>query len=144
MAHRLKATRIATLLTAVGLGALAPATTTGAQSTSAPYEFKGGFPTPETVTRAYDDADLNRAVQAYRFFYPNVSVAGMFAGFEQDFGLKYNTTYGILEGLPRHLLYTPNSDTPYAVRSISASGRLLSNCRRGRCSAWQTTSTFAG
>jgi hypothetical protein len=45
------------------------------QSDALPYEFEGGFPTPETVARGYDDADLNRAVQAYRFFYPNVSVA---------------------------------------------------------------------
>jgi hypothetical protein len=28
------------------------------------YTFKGGYPTPETVRRAYDEADLNRAVQA--------------------------------------------------------------------------------
>ena len=39
------------------------------------YAFKGGFPTPETVQQAYDDADLNRAIQAYRFFYPTVSIA---------------------------------------------------------------------
>ena len=37
------------------------------------YAFKGGFPTPETIARAYDDLDMNRAVQAYRFFYPTVS-----------------------------------------------------------------------
>jgi hypothetical protein len=36
------------------------------------YKFAGGYPTPETVRRAYDEADLNRAVQAYRFFYPSV------------------------------------------------------------------------
>lgn len=34
------------------------------------YRFQGGFPTRETVDRAYDDADLVRAVTAYRFFYP--------------------------------------------------------------------------
>lgn len=33
------------------------------------YAFKGGYPTPNTVQRAYDEADLNRAVLAYRFFY---------------------------------------------------------------------------
>src|SRR5262245_49936673 len=48
-------------------------------STSNPYTFAGGFPTQDTVTRACDDADLNRAVQAYRFFYPNVSVYGLLA-----------------------------------------------------------------
>ena len=37
------------------------------------YTFEQGYPTPETVRQAYDDADLNRAIQAYRFFYPTVS-----------------------------------------------------------------------
>lgn len=32
------------------------------------YEFKGGFPIRDTPQRAYDDADLGRAIQAYRFF----------------------------------------------------------------------------
>jgi hypothetical protein len=36
------------------------------------YEFKGGFPTPETTQKAYDDADLSRAIEAYKFFYPTV------------------------------------------------------------------------
>ena len=39
-------------------------------TTAEPYEFVGGYPTTETVERAYDEADLNRAVSAYRFFYP--------------------------------------------------------------------------
>jgi hypothetical protein len=45
-----------------------------------PYVFEGGFPTPETIQRAYDDADLNRAVQAYRFFFPTVSGLAIFKG----------------------------------------------------------------
>jgi hypothetical protein len=28
-----------------------------------PMEFPGGFPTPETAQRLYDEADLNRAIQ---------------------------------------------------------------------------------
>ena len=48
--------------------------------TTGPYVFEGGFPTPETVQRAYDDADLNRAVQAYRFFFPTVSGLAIFKG----------------------------------------------------------------
>jgi hypothetical protein len=45
---------------------------TGAQAAAARYMFHGGFPTPETIEKAYDDADLDRAIQAYRFFYPTV------------------------------------------------------------------------
>jgi hypothetical protein len=35
---------------------------------SEPYQFLGGYPTPETVARAYAEVDLSRAVSAYRFF----------------------------------------------------------------------------
>jgi hypothetical protein len=51
-----------------------------AQSTPSGYTFTGGYPTPETVQRAYDDTDLNRAIQAYRVFYPTVSGAAIFKG----------------------------------------------------------------
>jgi len=49
---------------------------------SFPYEFPGGYPSSETVQRAYDDADLNRAVQAYRFFFASVSGLAIFEGNE--------------------------------------------------------------
>jgi hypothetical protein len=76
--------------------------------------FPGGFPTPETAQRLYDEADLNRAIQAYRFFYPNVSIAGLFAGFE-TFSPVDNKAFFVLEGKPNQVLFTPNSDTPYAA-----------------------------
>jgi hypothetical protein len=44
------------------------------------YAFEGGFPTRATVRRAYDAADLNRAVKAYRFFFPTVSGLAIFKG----------------------------------------------------------------
>ena len=44
------------------------------------YTFKGGFPTTETIQRAYDDADFCRAIEAYKFFYPTVSIAGTWKG----------------------------------------------------------------
>jgi hypothetical protein len=44
------------------------------------YEFKGGYPTDETVQYAYKNADLSRAIEAYRFFYPTVSGHAIFKG----------------------------------------------------------------
>ena len=44
------------------------------------YRFKGGFPTAKTVQKAYDDADLVRAIQAYKFFWPTVSIAAAWDG----------------------------------------------------------------
>lgn len=80
--------------------------------TSAEYEFEGGFPTPETIERAHDDADLNRAIQAYRFFFPTVSALAMFKG-PIPVGLQPNRTFGLLDTKPRHVGFTLNSDTPY-------------------------------
>ena len=76
-------------------------------------QFSGGYPTPETIQKIYDEVDLNRAVQAYRFFYPTVSIAGTWKG-NLDAGLVPNKVFGILEGNPKQLVFTPNSDTPYA------------------------------
>src|SRR4029078_7452628 len=48
-------------------GALVPI----ARGEDAPVARKspGGFPAPDEIQRLYDEADLNRAIQAYRFFY---------------------------------------------------------------------------
>ena len=81
-------------------------------SRGAVYSFEGGFPTAETVQRAYDDADLNRAVQAYRFFFPTVSGLAIFRG-SQAAGVVTNRVFGTLETEPEQLGFTLNSDTPY-------------------------------
>ncbi len=76
------------------------------------YTFEGGFPSPETIQTAYDDADLNRAVQAYRFFFPTVSGLAIFTG-PQAVGLAANDVFGVLDTEPEQLGFTLNSDTPY-------------------------------
>jgi len=76
------------------------------------YEFQHGFPVGDTAQQAYDDADLNRAVQAYRFFYPTVSGAAIVKGNEQ-IGIVPNKVFGILDCAPEQLVFTANSDTPY-------------------------------
>ncbi len=81
------------------------------------YTFVGGYPTPETVQRAYDDADLNRAVQCYRFFYPTVSIMATWQG-NLDNGVVPNRVFPLLEGTPQQLVFTPNSDTPYAAAAL--------------------------
>jgi hypothetical protein len=81
---------------------------------SADYVFKGGLPTPDTVRKAYDDADLNRAIQAYKFFYPTVAFSIGFMSLE-TVGIKTNRSAALLEGNTKQLVYTPNSDTPYEL-----------------------------
>jgi hypothetical protein len=51
------------------------------------YAFERGFPTDDTVKQAYDDADLERAIQAYKFFYPTVSGAAIVRGNEQGYAI---------------------------------------------------------
>lgn len=77
------------------------------------YIFEHGFPTDATMTHAYDDADLERAIQAYKFFYPTVSGAAIIRGNEQ-IGIVPNEVFGILDCAPEQLVFTANSDTPYA------------------------------
>jgi hypothetical protein len=42
---------------------------------AATYEFTGGYPTPETIRKAYDDADYCRAGRAVRVL-PNLRSIG--------------------------------------------------------------------
>ncbi len=71
-----------------------------------------GFPAPDDVQRLYDEAYLNRAVQAYRFFYPTVSGAAIFRG-TTEAGVVENKVFGVLDTKPLHVGFTLNSDTPY-------------------------------
>jgi hypothetical protein len=106
------------VLTAVAVVALNPAggyanqSTASTSTSSGDYTFNGGYPTPETVQKAYDAADLNRAVQMYRIFYPTVSGAAIFKG-SMKAGVIPNKLFGTLDTQPKHRGFTLNSDTPY-------------------------------
>lgn len=78
------------------------------------YAFPGGYPTPDTAQKVYDELDLNRAVAAYRFFYQTVSGAAIFNE-SIRLGVKPNQVFGYLDTQPRHVGYTLNSDTPYGA-----------------------------
>lgn len=92
----------------ISVGLLTLSTTVTAQD----YSFRGGYPTPETVQKAYDDTDLNRAIHAYRFFYPTVSSAAIFHEMIR-LGVEPNRRFGYLDTQPKHVGFTLNSDTPY-------------------------------
>lgn len=84
------------------------------------YQFPNGYPTKETIQRAYDEADLFRAVQAYKFFYPTVSGEAIIDG-NLKLGLIPNKNSGTLDSKPKHVGYTLNSDTPYGPILIDLS-----------------------
>lgn len=84
------------------------------------YRFEGGFPTPQTVQQAYDDADLVHAIEAYKFFFPTVSMVGIWKG-NLRAGAVPNKAFVIMQGRPNQVALTPNSDTPYAGGAIDLS-----------------------
>jgi hypothetical protein len=81
------------------------------------YPFERGFPSKQAAQRAHDDADYDRAVTAYRFWYPTVSAEGSFAGARKA-GLEDNQTFTILAAKPHHVVLTANSDTPYGSATL--------------------------
>jgi hypothetical protein len=84
------------------------------------YVFEGGFPAPEAVTGAENDAAFARAVVAYRFWYPTVSVEGIFNG-NRKAGLQDNEAMGIAATGPLQVGFTLNSDTPYGAGTLDLS-----------------------
>ncbi|HEX4305890.1 MAG TPA: DUF1214 domain-containing protein [Solirubrobacterales bacterium] len=80
----------------------------------ATYEFNQGYPTEDAARAALDDAAYQRALAAYRFWYPTVSAEGIFegnrgAGIEDDVAISFASTGPLQRG------FTLNSDTPYGA-----------------------------
>jgi hypothetical protein len=96
-------------------------TTQPAAGRAPQYQFEGGFPQPESAQRAHDDADLDRAVAAYRFWYPTVSMEGIFEG-NRQVGALDNKAVGIASTGPRQVGFTLNSDTPYGSATVDLTG----------------------
>ncbi|WP_254511040.1 DUF1254 domain-containing protein [Anatilimnocola floriformis] len=79
-----------------------------------------GFPSVEQARAANGDAELQRAIVAYRFWYPTVSCEGMFNG-ARAAGVKDNESVLIMACTPRQVAFTPNSDTPYGAGALDLS-----------------------
>lgn len=58
-------------------------------------EFQGGFPTEETVKKAFDQLDVQRATQAYLEFMPMMSVYSIFESHVRDYGMTNSGDVGI-------------------------------------------------
>ncbi len=108
----------------------------GLAQSSSPYLFTGGYPSAEASTRARDDADFQRARVAYRFWYPTVSMEGIFQG-NRNVGIEDGKAWGIAVTGPRQVGLTLNSDTPMdRPPSICPTVPWSSNYRRGPSSVW--------
>jgi hypothetical protein len=79
--------------------------------------FEQGFPTDGGARRIRQEAYFQRAVTAYRFWYPTVSVEGIFNG-NREIGITDNESIGIASTGPRQVGFTLNSDTPYGAGTL--------------------------
>src|SRR5262249_33803062 len=80
-------------------------------------EFDHHYPTPDTAQNVHDEQDLQRAVEAYRFFYPTVSTEAIFNG-AREIGIEDGEGLLLLAAGPQHLAFTANSDTPYMTGTL--------------------------
>jgi hypothetical protein len=85
-----------------------------AGATAQESPFKGRFPSADDAQQARDETDYQRAMTAYRFWYPTVSCEGIFNG-NREKGIKDNESIVILSAGPRQVAFTANSDTPYGA-----------------------------
>ncbi|WP_413582258.1 DUF1254 domain-containing protein [Bdellovibrio sp. HCB288] len=79
-----------------------------------------GYPDRGMVKGALEDQDYQRALTAYRFFYPTVSAEGIFQG-GRDNGTVDNESMFIMAAQSHHVGLTLNSDTPYGGGTIDLS-----------------------
>jgi hypothetical protein len=91
-----------------------------AQAQMAAYTFERGYPTQQTTQTARNAADFQRAIIAYRFWYPAVSAEGIFNG-NRELGIKDGEARGIAAAGPRQVGFTLNSDTPYGSGVLDVS-----------------------
>jgi hypothetical protein len=84
----------------------------------------GGFPTADSAAVVHDEQDMRRALEAYHFFYPTVSMEGILRG-TRDTGAGDNKVALMYLTHPWHRGFTLNSDTPYAggIRTCARAAR---------------------
>lgn len=84
------------------------------------YPFSHGYPTAQASQKARNDEVMQRAVIAYRFWYPTVSMEGIYNG-NRVAGIADDKQWGIAATGPRQVGFTLNSDTPYGSAVLDLS-----------------------
>jgi hypothetical protein len=88
--------------------------------------FPNGYPAAKSAATAQAGQELRRALEAYHFFFPTVSMEGIIRG-SRATGAVDNQSALMVVAQPRHLGFTLNSDTPYAggVLDLRPSGPMV-------------------
>ncbi len=82
-----------------------------------PLQFERGFPTPATVERAHDAADLRRAIEAYKFFFPTLGTEAVMQQMLSN-GAVINEVGHVMATSPIQQFAGANVDTPYALTTV--------------------------
>lgn len=113
--------------------------------------FEGGYPTPETVARLYDELDFQRAVQVYLWAVPLVSFAQWQEEYENVFGQQDGDLVLTTSFRDKLGLLTANDTTPYVVGflNLQRTGPLVIDYPKGQSAGgildfWQRPITDLG
>jgi len=89
-------------------------------------EFEHNFPVGPSADTAHREQDRRRALEAYHFFYPTVSLEAIIRG-TRAAGAADNKAALLVVAGPRHVGFTLNSDTPYAggILDLRESGPMV-------------------
>jgi hypothetical protein len=89
-------------------------------------EFEHDFPARASAEMVHREQDRRRALEAYHYFYPTVSLEGIARG-TRAAGAADNKAALLVMARPRHVGFTLNSDTPYAggILDLRASGPMV-------------------
>jgi hypothetical protein len=97
------------------------------------YKFELGYPTTgDVIELAFNNTDLNRAIEAYKFFYPTMVNEAMMQAIPQS--NESNQVVVKLVAGPHHQIFTANSDTPYlfATLDLKTDGPVVIEVAPGR------------
>lgn len=82
--------------------------------------FPGGYPTKETISKVYDELDLQRATQLYLDMYPALSMHGMLKGNIRDYGINSSSVVGVTANRldSKGMFLTGNTESIYLFLAL--------------------------
>ena len=84
-------------------------------------EFRGGYPSKETIDELYDEMDFQRAVQGYLWAIPLIGFAQWQEEHENVFGAKDGDVVYYVSFLDKLGILTSNATTPYIIGFLNLS-----------------------
>jgi len=80
-------------------------------------QFERGFPTAVTAEKAHAAADLRRAIEAYKFFFPTIASEAVMQQMLSN-GAEINEVGHVMATSPLQQFGGANADTPYALTTV--------------------------